>query len=142
MRTKEEYLAEDDQEIRNVEAKGFTVVYADDYTLLLDLDTQESVERYERTFKGLVASKVFTPEDVEEWMSKSGNKHVRIYMTGSLSVWDRILLQCLLGSDLGRETMNLHRVKLGTPQPIRLFKPPVDHKVKPDIDTDDWWDSI
>lgn len=100
------------------------ILNANDFTLQLDLDTEEAWEAFPGRL-GMLEERGLIPEDyrIDTWFSKSGNHHVAIYLADPLPVERRILLQALLGSDLKREALNLSRVDLGITDPIKLFRP-------------------
>jgi len=104
---------------------GFEIIWGSDTTLLLDLDTQEQVNRYTLVKKWIF--KALNAGERETWTSKSGNTHVIIELSEPLSVEIRIALQMVLGSDLNRGAMEILQVIRGA-NPIALFKP--DLKIK------------
>lgn len=99
---------------------GFDVVFGDEKSLLLDLDSETQVEQYKEILPHL--KKCFTVVRVEEWTSKSENLHVRIMLGLPLSVEIRIALQSALGSDPRRTLCEILQVMFPA-NPIALFKP-------------------
>jgi hypothetical protein len=102
------------------------IVYGDDRTLTVDLDTPEARESF-ATRLGFLQGIGVVPDRfhlVQRWTSKSGeNEHVVVTLYEPLSAEKRILLQALLGSDLKREALSLAGVRMGRRNPIMLFKP-------------------
>ena len=101
--------------------RGFEVVTADERTLLLDLDTLEARAQYGRVFP--ILTEHFGVDSVEEWASKSGNRHVRIRLSLPQSPAVRYGLQAALGSDGVREALILVQHRNGCEEPSILFKP-------------------
>lgn len=103
-------------------SEGREVIIATDLMIQLDLDTVADLDIWEKRrcsleCVGIVASKV------EEWASKSGNRHVLIHLASPLPVIERIAIQCALGSDRKREFLSLRDVKAGYEFPVMLFRP-------------------
>ena len=111
--------------IKDAKDSGFEVIYADDNTLLLDLDTEEQEKWYYDNIKTF--EKNFPVEKTEEWVSKSGNKHIAITLKNPTPIELRIAMQAILGSDPIR---NICEIKLSQikANPIALFKPGVKDK--------------
>lgn len=109
------------QTIKDKTAEGFEVVQSDSRTLLLDLDTIDAYAQYER-----VKTTVFEfwePKKIEEWRSKSGNRHVRITLGSELPPEIRCALQAAMGSDGIREVLGLVGLSCCCEEPFLLFKP-------------------
>jgi hypothetical protein len=106
-------------------ALGCSVLYSNDYTLQLDLDSEaaweffllqvEEAERLEFPFQR---------EDIRVLRSKSGNRHVLIPLTAPIDTANRIALQSFLGSDRTREMLAWYRMANGLRNdPVVLFRP-------------------
>lgn len=117
--------------VKLAEARGCEpVLPADEYELLLDLDTPEAralldlqLERFnqcEAQFRGEGLARI-----AEEWTSRSGvGKHVIVRMPfGMRDESERVLYQALFGSDIKRELYNVMRVLKDLPNPNTLFRP-------------------
>jgi hypothetical protein len=107
--------------IKDQTSQGVEVVQSASNLLLLDLDNIDSYERYKA-----VRSKVFEywePRKIEEWESKSGNRHVKITLGSELPPETRCALQAAMGSDGIREVLGLVRLMAGCKEPFLLFKP-------------------
>lgn len=62
--------------------------------------------------------------NITSWRSRGGNTHIVLTLASEeFSVLDKIIFQCVLGSDPRRELLNWKRVMNGDPNPIALFKP-------------------
>lgn len=110
--------------------KGCTVEWSDDFTLMIDLDSEEAYRTYREMVSLLgdlfeqTGSEVFYLEPGENVRpSKSGNRHVTLKLRYAADPLTRILLQALLGSDLKRELLSLSRLMAGCRNPIVLFRP-------------------
>ena len=62
----------------------FDVIVADDFTLLLDLDSAADLSHWQNCC-GRLEQYGIKASETEEWKSKSGNTHVRIRMEEPLS---------------------------------------------------------
>lgn len=115
-----------DEDCRKIaEERGCEVVFADDYTLQLDLDTDEAYDHFVFAFERLEEEEVLqSVAGWQEWRSRSGKgRHVQIALADPMPLEQRIMVQALLGSDPMRETLNLIRGRKGVAEPVRLFKP-------------------
>jgi hypothetical protein len=132
MITSEEYSeARTDNNTADAVEDGFTVEYAEGNELLLDLDDEDAIARFESVRKRL-ANKVPLIE-LERWVSKSGDGiHVRLatLATESLSELERVALQACLGSDPLRECLTINDIRRGVKRPSRLFRPSATHTAK------------
>lgn len=119
------YRVEDEegrqQSINEARLKGFTVVIADDWHLLLDIDSQDIPKEFWSILSMCFDRFGIVVEDI--WLSKSGNNHIVIKLDRPLPVLYRIALQSILGSDPRRDIMSLCSVEIGVKDPILLFKP-------------------
>lgn len=105
--------------IRKARDEGFAIMYGDDLTLLLDLDTEAQLEQFKQM--EVIVMEIFG-KSKEEWKSKSGNTHVLIRLNNPLSLELRIALQTVLGSDPKRSLCEIIQV-IEKANPIVLFKP-------------------
>lgn len=121
--TIEEYPDGTVEAVEKAIAEGCEVVYGSDLTLLLDLDTPESVATYRSRENYLVNRYKVDPRHAQEWPSKSGNLHVVIHLGVTASILERIALQAILGSDANREMLSLGDIRDDHANPIMLFKP-------------------
>jgi hypothetical protein len=106
-------------------AKGCEVIQSAPNLLLLDFDTAEALERFDRLRGSFF--RLFPADEVVEWPSKSGKPHHRHVMVKlSAPIEDaalRVALQAALGSDPKREIFSVLRLLQGTKEPSLLFKP-------------------
>ncbi len=102
-------------------AETFNVIFGDDFTLLLDVDTQEQQQTFARELPRV--NEYFPIKSIVWWASKSGNRHFQIIMDQPLSVTTRIYFQKRLGSDPVLEDLRLERYDNGVKEPNRLFQP-------------------
>lgn len=110
--------------IREALKGGFGIVYSSPRTILLDLDDDESVTRYDKQIDMLAEH--YGLYELESWKSKSGNKHVVLTLEAPIpDPKDRIILQLVLGSDPVREFLSLEQINNGVSQDkmSMLFKP-------------------
>lgn len=101
---------------------GCEIEVSDPRTLLLDLDSPESVERFLSQLT-LAHSIGFEIESAEISSSKSGNTHARVRLGRDYPLVERILLQACLGSDLRRELLTFRGLQEGQEDPCLLFRP-------------------
>lgn len=113
-----------EERIRIARESGLEVVFADDRTLQLDLDTKDAYYLFRNQQDILGEERLGTEGDFIIEPSKSGlpKRHVTIKLKEPADIWKRIALQCLLGSDLKREALNAARVLEGVPDPICFFE--------------------
>jgi hypothetical protein len=102
----------------------FDVVRSSPTTLLLDLDTPEAIEQFYRVLPKVAEH--FGVERREEWKSKSGKQHVRVFLDAPQPLAVRLALQAALGSDGIREVLSLKRMANGCEEPSLLFRPRTD----------------
>jgi len=122
----------DTESLQEAISLGLEVVYADDHTLQLDIDSEADYLIFKdnlarlRDMGALHLRGDGYNDAVEEWRSKSGNRHIQIHLDEhyDLPVSERIQMQAILGSDRVREACNMRRVIEGIEKPIRLFRPP------------------
>ncbi len=103
-------------------SQGQRVVPADDYTLQIDIDSEEDLERWKTGSKILLEA--INGKEVTITESKSGlpHRHITISLNKAMDVWERIALQLCLGSHITRETLNSYRVLVGNECPIVFFE--------------------
>jgi hypothetical protein len=111
-----------DAAIQQAEEKNCTILYADDRTLQIDIDTDEDYEFFEKQVSRL-REYMDLPATYDVLRSISGNRHILIQLPRPLPVKDRIMLQACLGSDRVREILSYARYRKGDPQPVLLFRP-------------------
>ena len=118
-----EYLNESFDTAQEDASAWAEIIRSTDTTLLLDLDTGTQQDQYRytlphvsRAYKGLKES--------ARWASKSGKGlHIVLSLAEPMTVPERLLLQCSLGSDPKREMLGLRLFRAGVENPIMLFKP-------------------
>ena len=103
--------------VAKARADGFEVIFADDRTLLLDLDTEAQRDQYETMIK-----KFSLGREANRWSSKSGNLHVVVKLKEPASLEIRIAMQAVLGSDPERGLCHIQQV-IKKANPVCLFKP-------------------
>lgn len=108
--------------IIQAELDGFEVVKDTDTTLLLDLDTPEAYRQFLRVLP--VVTEHFGVIQIQEWDSKSRNRHVRLQLAESHPVGVRLALQAALGSDGVREALSTVTMLKGSPVVSLLFRSP------------------
>lgn len=100
---------------------GFAVERADDYSLLLDIDTPHAMAQYERVLP--LVSEHFGAVEKERWASKSGNTHIRVHLPCALPWHMRYALESALGSDGVRSVLALRQMLNGCDEASMLFRP-------------------
>jgi hypothetical protein len=107
------------------EASGlFDVIVADDFTLLLDLDSAADLSHWQNCW-GRIEQYGIKIVEHEQWFSKSNNTHVRIKMESPLPIRQRIGLEAVLGSDRKRASIAYREATSETEYafPCMLFRP-------------------
>jgi hypothetical protein len=109
------------------EGKACDVVHSHDRVLMLDIDSDPAHDRFLELLELCNELKLFPidPQNVTCWRSSGGNRHYTIALQEPMSDEARVVAQALLGSDLKREMLSLHRVRRGEEHPILLFRPRV-----------------
>src|SRR5229473_6761176 len=97
-----------DAKIAEALQQGYTIVYDDDYTLLLDLDEPQAITTFEFNLSILQQHLEVVIHD--RWESKSSTKfypreHVVLKVGRPMTPTERHLLQAALGSDPKRELL-------------------------------------
>lgn len=119
-----------DEAIKLAREKGFTVVESDEYTLLLDIDSDADYAWLAAMLPILNSACPNMGALIrEEWLSKSGtHRHVKVSVCELLSVEERVLLQAVLGSDRKRELLAYSRILKGVRDNniSTLFRPPAE----------------
>lgn len=105
---------------RIAEEEGCTVDLATDTVLQCDLDSQRALDQFREMVEMLWTRFPFEGYTISR--SSSGNFHARVYLLTPYAETERILLQCLLGSDLKREALNFYRARAGIVPNVLLFK--------------------
>jgi len=108
--------------ITKAENEGFEVIQTSPKTLLLDLDTPEAESTFEERISAV--EEYCTIHYYETWNSKSGNKHVQVFLYNDLDPVARYALQLFIGSDPTKEYLfivaNSH---FNNPDCSLLFRP-------------------
>lgn len=91
----------------------------------MDLDSKADILWYKYAFPKVL--EFFPLREIEQWPSKSG-KGIHVVLESStipLSIEERLLLQCILGSDRLRELYSMARIgKVPVEIDSVLFRPP------------------
>lgn len=91
--------------------EGNGVVLGGPSYLQLDLDSEGD---YNRAIELIITFRPHLPiKSIWRSMSKSGNKHIHIFLTESMERRDRVFWQCALGSDHVREGLYWVRLNEG-----------------------------
>jgi hypothetical protein len=90
-------------------------------TLLLDLDSEAAHKTFMHNYPILCKYGLF--RSYEMLRSRNGNRHCVVTLAAPRDLPFRLLLHCLLGSDLVRERLSLERVLVDDPMPSLLFRP-------------------
>ena len=117
-----EYGLDSQAAIEDAEKMGLEVVFPDDCTLQLDIDSGTQHDAY---LKRLSFFKRFFPiESTEIKPSKQGLPHQHIYIKLKHPVTDmeRIFLQLDLGSDFRREIYSFLRIQIGDKHPTLFLE--------------------
>lgn len=115
-----------DQVAARAELLSLDPIFADAFTLQLDLDTKEAEDHYHHQWNWFQCQLGYLLEENAvpvEMKSKSGHMHVSIKLAHPLEATERLLLQALLGSDLKRELLNYTRLKVKGEDLTCFFRP-------------------
>jgi hypothetical protein len=116
-----------DEAARDAIKTGHAVIRGDEHHVLLDLDTDVEKEKFNQQFP-LLAREFdglgVTIEETARWKSKSGiGEHSVLRVSKPLVLFERLLIQSVLGSDQKRELLAYSRVLHTVDEPCQLFKP-------------------
>lgn len=116
------YLGEIMRDVHEVAKKANqTVILPKGNECQLDIDSKEQYDRFEDVLKW--AEDLLEIKKVTKLPSKTkGHYHITVEFYKELSLWERIALQAVLGSDLTRELLNSIRAINGDENPSALFK--------------------
>jgi hypothetical protein len=108
---------------KRAEAKECEVVFGGPKMLLLDIDDEQGLQRFEQYKSNLTGFFKIVRE--EWWISSSGlpHQHAIIHIDRELSAPTRLGLAVCLGSDPLRSMLAYHRLSLDNADPDRLFRP-------------------
>lgn len=97
------------------------VVRSNSVRLLCDLDSPEAVHQFDEVLP--IVESMYGVDNVQAWVSRSGNQHRAVTIKNALGVHTRLALQAMLGSDGVKEALSLKRVREGQHEPSILFRP-------------------
>ena len=121
-RDEEEYedsVFRDPEEV--ADENGQIVVYPAKNECQLDIDSEEHLKRYKERLSKL--RDYFPMVKAKQTPSRQkGHYHVTLQFSRDLTMWQRIALQAVLGSDERRELLNCIRALNGDKNPTRLFE--------------------
>lgn len=113
--------------VEKAQKRGFTIVYATDTTLAVDLDTQDAVEQFSARLVRLnETNPELRPYTADQWTSKSGvGRHKVVSIAIPLPMAERLLLEVCLGGDpvRGMHGLRKHRAQDDEAASM-LFRPP------------------
>jgi hypothetical protein len=98
------------------------VVKADEFTLQIDIDSEEDFERWKQGSEIILNSLDYRDIHIRPSSSGLPHRHITISLYESADVWKRIALQMCLGSHITREALNSYRVLLNSECPIVFFE--------------------
>src|SRR5688572_11090138 len=110
-------------EARKNEANEFNcdLIIANNDTLLLDLDTPESVNQFEAMYA--IFQKQFGLSLLATWRSKSGNTHMMLSINPPRYIFPRLIIQAILGDDPKHVAVTLLQYEKDSSAEVVLFKP-------------------
>lgn len=117
--------------LKIAKAKDCEVVQSRYSRLLLDLDSFNDLAYYHKSLPlltELLQERGYTLKVKDQWTSKSGNgEHVYLIFPKKnksiFSLSERLLLECILGSDRKRALLSFMNYLDGEKEPNLLFKP-------------------
>lgn len=106
--------------------KGITIFVPEDYQLILDMDTQEQMDRLPAKIERLNIMLARAENAVEvvsvDPSTTTGHKHVLLELNAPLDVARRVAIQMFLGSDPVKEFLSLERIRAGISPATLLAK--------------------
>src|SRR4030042_6814949 len=102
-------LKTSDEMFEMAEKNNLSVVVPDDWTLQIDIDSEEDFQEYQKR-ANLISRAIPLTEKIEPSFSGLPNRHVTLTSPFRMDVWKRIALQAALGSHSTRELFNAFRV--------------------------------
>lgn len=108
----EDFFAERQREsCETAKENGLEVKVAGTLDLFLDIDSKSSLQLAAKRLGELERRGIIL--DWEVTRSKSLNWHIHAHLAKHMTIPERIMLQCVLGSDLTHEYMNVNRYLSG-----------------------------
>lgn len=87
-----------------------TPIFGDEFTIQLDVDGPEALDFHLTQLRWFQEQLAF-PIEAEQWKSRNGNWHIQVKTPNAIPTPERLLIQCLLGSDLKRGTSQFYSVE-------------------------------
>jgi len=123
------YENKPDAAIELAKANGHEIVLPTPSTLLLDLDTPESLDRYEALRDTFFER--FNLKEKSRWKSRSNTGwHVVVEMEEACGCYFIVAMQAILGSDPVREILSLERIENNVDPYGFLIKPKGTEEIK------------
>jgi hypothetical protein len=112
-------------------AEGFSIVDANENQLFVDLDNQDGLNRFLSRIDELITRKIVIGYKLTN--SKTpGHHHAYVDLVQPLSLPERIMFQCVLGSDLDHEYFSTIRyIENGNNGRVVFFEPPTKQEETP-----------
>jgi hypothetical protein len=108
------------------ESEGKKVIVADDYTLQIDIDTEEDYKKWQEAKElllPLLPNNTMVHYEVVPSASGGSHRHITMHLVEPMDVWKRIALQFCFGSHWKREVLDSYRVITGNNEcPIVFFE--------------------
>lgn len=100
--------------------KEWEVIVAHEDMLQIDIDGTKTPDTFGRLIS-ILESQV-GPVSYKVTISKSGNRHVTVYMSRPMNILERVAWQAIFGSDPVREAAHLRSIQKNELNPILLFE--------------------
>ncbi len=115
---------------KNCKERGVVVVEPDPDQLFVDIDNHHGLGVFHANVRSL-GNLVVSHSQTISPSRKSGHWHVTVRLSRPVKDnFERIALQCLLGSDLAREMVSWREATLGLSKPTVFFEKPVKEQIE------------
>lgn len=109
-----------DEHVAEAIKEGYEVIWGNDHTLLIDLDSIAAMDCFEEVLPTVL--ELFPVKQIYRWISKSNNRHVMIELDVKLPWEVRYALEAALGSDGVRTALAIRQMENGCKEASVLFR--------------------
>lgn len=106
----------------DAKARGCVVIKPKPKELFIDIDREADLVWFLKSIDRVANWLPCTWEVKDSPSGVAGRHHVYVTFERDLSVWERVALQAVLGSDRTRELLSVLRILSGDPNPTLFFE--------------------
>lgn len=106
--------------------QGLQVVVPKNDELLIDIDSDAAYHTFESNYPLVAGLYPTAGYQVSPSRTKPEGKHIHLQLGCTLNPFERVALQCILGSDLHRELYSVERIRNGEVAPTLFYEKPVE----------------